>query len=112
MMAKIEDYTHNVGHCYRCKTVVEPMLSMQWFVNMKPLAHPAVKAVREGKVNFIPERFEKTYFNWMENIKDWCISRQLWWGHRIPAYYCEECGHMAVAQSCAALLQEMRRHAF
>ncbi len=97
-LVKIEDYAHNVGHCYRCKTVVEPMLSMQWFVNMKPLAHPAIKAVKDGEVRFIPERFEKTYFNWMENIKDWCISRQLWWGHRIPAYYCEDCGHMAVAK--------------
>lgn len=80
LLVKEEDYTHNVGHCYRCSTVIEPLVSKQWFVKMKPLAEPAIKVVKEGKIKFIPERFEKIYFNWMENIKDWCISRQLWWG--------------------------------
>ncbi len=98
LLIKIEDYTHNVGTCYRCHKTVEPLVSRQWFVKMKPLAEPALKAVREGKTNFVPERFSKTYYNWMENIRDWCISRQLWWGHRIPAWYCEECGHMTVAR--------------
>ena len=97
LMEKIESYKHNVGHCYRCKTVVEPMISKQWFVSMKELAEPAIEAVRSGKTCFVPERFSRTYFNWMENIRDWCISRQLWWGHRIPAYYCEQCGHTHVA---------------
>ena len=98
-MVKIEDYTHNVGHCYRCHSTVEPIVSKQWFVKMKPLAEPAIQAVRKKKTEFIPDRFSKIYFNWMENVKDWCISRQLWWGHRIPAYYCEKCGHMEVAES-------------
>ena len=97
LMEKIEPYKHNVGHCYRCKTVVEPMISKQWFVSMKELTEPAIEAVRSGKTCFVPERFSRTYFNWMENIRDWCISRQLWWGHRIPAYYCEQCGHTHVA---------------
>ena len=86
-LVKIEPYKHNVGECYRCKNVVEPMVSKQWFVSMKPLAKPAIKAVKSKRIEFIPTRFEKIYFNWMENVKDWCISRQLWWGHRIPAYY-------------------------
>ncbi len=97
-MVKIEDYAHNVGQCYRCHTTVEPMISRQWFVSMKELAKPAIEAVRSGEVKFIPERFDKIYYNWMENIRDWCISRQLWWGHRIPAYYCEECGNMVVSR--------------
>ncbi len=97
-LVKIEDYTHNVGTCYRCHTTVEPLVSRQWFVKMQPLAEPAIAAVREGRTRFVPERFEKTYFNWMENIRDWCISRQLWWGHRIPAYYCDDCGEMTVAR--------------
>ncbi len=96
-MEKIEDYTHNVGQCYRCSSVVEPIVSKQWFVRMEPLAKPAIEVVKDGTTRFIPDRFSKIYFNWMENIKDWCISRQLWWGHRIPAYYCEECGEMVVA---------------
>ena len=96
-LVKIEDYAHNVGECYRCHTTVEPIISKQWFVSMKELAEPAMEVVRNGKVKFVPERFSKIYFNWMENIKDWCISRQLWWGHRIPAYYCQECGEMVVA---------------
>ncbi len=98
LLIKIEDYTHNVGTCYRCHKTVEPLVSRQWFVKMKPLAEPAMQAVREGKTKFVPERFSKTYFNWMENIRDWCISRQLWWGHRIPAWYCDDCGHMTVAK--------------
>ncbi len=96
-LVKVEDYTHNVGTCYRCSTTVEPLISKQWFVKMEQLAQPAIKAVREGETKFIPERFDKTYFNWMENIRDWCISRQLWWGHRIPAYYCADCSEITVA---------------
>ncbi len=98
-LVSIEDYTHNVGKCERCKTTVEPRVSEQWFVKMKDLAKPAIDAVRNDDVKFIPKRYEKIYFNWMENIKDWCISRQLWWGHRIPAYYCKECGHVNVAKT-------------
>ncbi len=98
LMVKIEPYAHNVGTCYRCGETVESIVSKQWFVKMKPLAEPAIKAVKSKKIEFVPKRFEKTYFNWMENIKDWCISRQLWWGHRIPAYYCEECGEMVVSK--------------
>ena len=96
-LVKIEDYAHNVGECYRCHTTVEPIISRQWFVSMKELAKPAIEVVKSGQVKFVPERFSKIYFNWMENIRDWCISRQLWWGHRIPAYYCQECGEMVVA---------------
>lgn len=97
LIVKIENIKHNVGHCYRCNTAVEPLISRQWFVKMKPLAEPAIKAVKEGEIRFVPKRFEKVYFHWMENIKDWCISRQLWWGHRVPAYYCTECGETIVA---------------
>ena len=97
-LVSIEDYTHNVGKCERCKTTIEPRVSEQWFVKMKELAKPAIEAVKNDEVKFIPKRYEKTYFNWMENIQDWCISRQLWWGHQIPAYYCEECGHINVAK--------------
>ena len=97
-LVRIEDIKHNVGTCYRCGTVVEPRVSKQWFVKMKPLAEPAVDCVRDGQIQFIPERMNKTYYNWMENIKDWCISRQLWWGHRIPAWYCPDCGEMIVAR--------------
>ena len=95
-LVKIEDYTHNVGKCYRCHNTIEPKISEQWFVKMEELAKPAIEAVKEGKTKFIPERFSKIYFNWMENIQDWCISRQLWWGHQIPAYYCNECGNTIV----------------
>ena len=97
-LVKTENYKRNVGNCYRCNTTVEPKVSFQWFVKMKPLAEPAVEAVRNGDVLFVPERFDKTYFNWMENIKDWCISRQLWWGHPIPAFYCDSCGKILVGK--------------
>ena len=97
-LVKIQPHTHNVGTCYRCKTTVEPRVSKQWFVKMEPLAKPAIECVRSGKTKIIPDRFEKVYYHWMENIKDWCISRQLWWGHRIPAWYCEDCGEVIVAK--------------
>ena len=97
-LVKVEPIKHNVGSCYRCGTVVEPRVSKQWFVKMEPLAKPAIDVVREGKIRLIPERMEKIYYNWMENIKDWCISRQLWWGHRIPAWYCADCGETIVAK--------------
>jgi len=99
LLVEIEAHKHNVGACYRCGTVVEPRVSMQWFVKMKPLAEPAIKAVREGRTQFVPSRFDKIYYNWMENIRDWCISRQLWWGHRIPAYYCRDCGELMVSKA-------------
>ena len=95
-LVEIEDYTHNVGKCYRCHSTIEPKISDQWFVKMKELAEPAINAVRTGKIKFVPERYDKTYFHWMENIQDWCISRQIWWGHQIPAYYCESCGEITV----------------
>ena len=98
VLVKVEPLKHNVGTCYRCHTVIEPRVSLQWFVKMKPLAEPAIKAVREGKTKFVPERFDKIYYNWMENIRDWCISRQLWWGHRIPAWYCADCGEVIVSR--------------
>lgn len=97
-LIKVEPIKHNVGTCYRCKTVVEPRVSKQWFVKMEPLAKPAVKAVEDGEVKFVPERFDKIYFNWMNNIQDWCISRQLWWGHRIPAWYCDDCNEITVSR--------------
>ena len=98
-LVKVEPMKHNVGSCYRCSTVVEPRISKQWFVKMQPLAEPAVETVKKGEIKLIPSRFEKTYYNWMENIKDWCISRQLWWGHRIPAWYCDTCGETIVSRS-------------
>ncbi|MFB3897111.1 MAG: valine--tRNA ligase [bacterium] len=97
LLEKIEDYTHQVGHCYRCHTTIEPYLSLQWFVKMRPLAEPALEAVRQGKIRFYPETWTATYYNWMENVRDWCISRQLWWGHRIPVWYCDNCGNETVA---------------
>jgi valyl-tRNA synthetase len=98
VLIKTEDYHHKVGHCYRCKTIVEPNLSLQWFVRTQPLAQAAVEAVRTGRTRIVPELWEKTYYEWMENIKDWCISRQIWWGHRIPAWYCEVCGAVIVSK--------------
>ena len=97
-LVKTEEYSHNVGACYRCGTTVEPVTSAQWFVKMEPLAKEAIRVVKEGRIKFVPERFTKIYMNWMENVHDWCISRQLWWGHRIPAWYCDECGHITVAK--------------
>lgn len=93
-LVKVEEHTHAVGHCYRCDTIIEPLVSPQWFVRMKPLAEPAIRAALEGRVRFVPERFTKIYLNWLENIRDWCISRQLWWGHRIPVWYCQQCGEV------------------
>ena len=98
-LVKTESYTHNVGKCYRCHNTIEPRISEQWFVKMEELAKPAIEAVKNEDIKFIPKRYEKTYFNWMENIQDWCISRQIWWGHRIPAYYCKECGRMMVSKT-------------
>ena len=98
LLVKIEDYTHNVGTHDRCKTTIEPLIKKQWFVKMDELIKPAVKAVKDGEIKLVPERMEKTYFNWTDNIRDWCISRQLWWGHRIPAYYCDKCGEIVVAK--------------
>jgi len=98
VLEKIEPLHHNVGHCYRCNHTVEPIVSKQWFVKMEPLAKPAIDVVRKKSVKFVPDRFSKVYFNWMENIRDWCISRQLWWGHRIPAYYCDDCGEMTISK--------------
>jgi len=106
LLEKTEPMTHNVGECYRCQSVVEPRISEQWFVKMKPLAEPAIECVNTGKTKFVPSHFEKIYFNWMENIKDWCISRQLWWGHRIPAWYCSDCGHITVTADTPAACQK------
>lgn len=102
-LIKVEDYNHNVGTCYRCRTTVEPRVSKQWFVKMKPLAGPAIEAVKSEKTKFVPEHFDKTYFHWLEGIRDWCISRQLWWGHQIPAFYCDECGEMVVTKDNEAI---------
>ena len=100
-LVKVEPYSHNVGCCYRCGTVVEPLTSPQWFVKMKPLAKKAIEVVKDGRIKFVPERFSKTYLNWMENVHDWCISRQLWWGHQIPAWYCDDCGEITVSREDA-----------
>ena len=112
-LVKIEDYSHNVGTCYRCGTTVEPRVSKQWFVKMESLAKPAIDAVKNGETKFVPERFDKIYFHWLENIKDWCISRQLWWGHQIPAFYCDACGEMVVTKEnkavCPKCGKEMRQ---
>jgi len=104
LLVKVEPYTHSVGHCQRCQTIIEPLASKQWFINTQPLAQPAIKAVVDGHINIIPQHLTKVYLNWMENIRDWCISRQLWWGHRIPVWYCHDCGELTVtvdgAKSC------------
>ncbi|HPI14925.1 MAG TPA: valine--tRNA ligase, partial [Spirochaetota bacterium] len=97
LLEKIEDHDHSVGHCYRCNTVIEPYLSRQWFVKITPLADEGIAAVKDGRIRFVPSNWEKTYFEWMYNVRDWCISRQLWWGHRIPAFYCESCEHITVS---------------
>ena len=102
-LIKTEDYNHNVGTCYRCGTTIEPRVSLQWFVKMEELAKPAIEAVKDGRIRFVPERFNKNYFNWMEDIRDWCISRQLWWGHRIPAFYCDDCGEIVVTKDETAV---------
>ena len=102
-LIEVEDYTHNVGTCYRCGTTIEPRVSLQWFVKMETLAKPAIEAVRDGRTRFVPERFSKNYYNWMEDIRDWCISRQLWWGHRIPAFYCDDCGEIVVTKEDTAV---------
>ena len=113
LLVKVEDHSHNVGQCYRCGTTVEPIVSKQWFVKMKPLAQPAIDAVKNGDTQFVPEHFEKVYFHWLENIRDWCISRQLWWGHRIPAFYCDDCGEIVVTKEDSAVCpkcgKEMRQ---
>ncbi|MCA9483637.1 MAG: valine--tRNA ligase [Nitrospina sp.] len=106
LLVKIDDHLHSVGHCYRCKTVVEPYLSKQWFVKTKPLAEPAIEAVRSGKIKIVPQFWESTYYEWMENIRDWCISRQIWWGHQIPAWTCGACGHMTVSREDPAACGE------
>ncbi|MCD8118361.1 MAG: valine--tRNA ligase [Lachnospiraceae bacterium] len=108
-LVRVEDHAHNVGTCYRCGTTVEPRVSKQWFVKMKPLAGPAIDAVKDGRTKFVPSYFEKTYFHWLENIRDWCISRQLWWGHRIPAFYCDDCGEMVVTKENTAVCPKCGR---
>ena len=102
-LVRVEDHEHNVGTCYRCGTTVEPKVSTQWFVKMKPLAQPAIDAVKNGETKFVPERFDKIYYHWLENIRDWCISRQIWWGHQIPAFYCDDCGEMVVTKENSAV---------
>ncbi len=105
-LVKVEEYSHNVGTCYRCHSDVEPIVSDQWFVKMKPLAQEAIRVVKEGQTRFVPDRFSKTYLNWMENVRDWCISRQLWWGHQIPAWTCEDCGHITVSRTDAQVCEK------
>ena len=105
-LVKIEDHGHNVGTCYRCHKDVEPIISAQWFVKMKPLAEEAIRVVKEGETKFVPDRFSKTYMNWMENVRDWCISRQLWWGHQIPAWTCSDCGHITVSREDATVCEK------
>ena len=105
-LVKVEDYSHNVGTCYRCHNDVEPIISAQWFVKMKPLAEEAIRVVKDGETRFVPDRFTKTYLNWMENVRDWCISRQLWWGHQIPAWTCADCGHITVSRQDACQCEQ------
>ena len=99
VLVKVEDHPHSVGHCYRCNTVVEPYLSLQWFVKVRPITEPAIDAIRDGSTRFVPKRWENSYFHWMENLRDWCISRQIWWGHRIPAWYCDDCDEIVVSET-------------
>ncbi|MDR2502016.1 MAG: valine--tRNA ligase, partial [Oscillospiraceae bacterium] len=106
LLVKTEEHSHSVGKCYRCGTTVEPITSPQWFVKMQPLAEPAIEVVRDGRMEFVPERFSKTYLNWMENVRDWCISRQLWWGHQIPAWYCADCSHITVSREDARVCEK------
>ncbi|MGN0642175.1 MAG: valine--tRNA ligase [Huintestinicola sp.] len=108
-LVRVEDHAHNVGTCYRCGTTVEPRVSTQWFVKMQPLAEPAINAVKSGETKFVPERFDKIYYHWLENIKDWCISRQIWWGHQIPAFYCDDCGEMVVTKESSAVCPKCGR---
>jgi len=110
LLEKVEKHIHSVGHCYRCHTVIEPYLSKQWFVKIKPLAEAAIEAVEDGRIRFVPKSWEKTYFEWMRNIRDWCISRQLWWGHRIPAYHCDNCGHITVSIDDPAACEKCGSH--
>ena len=109
-LVKVEDYAHNVGTCYRCHNDVEPIISAQWFVKMKPLAEEAIRVVKDGETKFVPDRFSKTYLNWMENVRDWCISRQLWWGHQIPAWTCADCGHITVSREDAVACEKCGSH--
>lgn len=111
-LLKIENIVHSVGHCYRCETAVEPRLMDQWFVRMKPLAEKAIEAVETGQIKFVPERWKKVYLHWMHNVRDWCISRQLWWGHRIPVWYCEACGQTIVEEEEPKLVQNVARICF
>ena len=106
LFVKAEDYNHGVGTCYRCGTTIEPLLSLQWFMDMKRLAAPAIAAVEDGRVRFVPGRWGEVYLDWMRSIRPWCISRQLWWGHRIPAYLCEDCGRVMVAATAPAPCDE------
>ena len=99
LLVKVVDHVHNVGTHDRCGTTVEPMIKQQWFVKMEEMAKPAIEAIKNGDLTFVPERFDKIYLHWLENIRDWCISRQLWWGHRIPAYYCDDCGEIVVSKT-------------
>ncbi len=108
-LKEIEPLKHEVGTCYRCHSTIEPMVSKQWFVKMEPLAKPAIESVEKGEIKFVPERFTKNYLNWMKNTRDWCISRQLWWGHQIPAWYCDDCGETVVAKSAPCSLPEVRQ---
>ena len=111
LLVKVVDHAHNVGTHDRCGTTVEPMIKQQWFVKMEEMAKPAIEAIKNGDLTFVPERFDKIYLHWLENIRDWCISRQLWWGHRIPAYYCDDCGEIVVSKTATGGLPEMRMQA-
>ena len=108
-LKETEPLTHDVGTCYRCHSVIEPMVSKQWFVKMEPLAKPAIESVEKGEIKFVPERFTKNYINWMKGGRDWCISRQLWWGHQIPAWYCDDCGETVVAKEAPLHLPQVRQ---